>query len=158
MMCRYHSLHHTEMGTNFCLFMPLFDALGKTLNGNSWELQKQISSSLGGSSSINAIKFKQLSFMCWLRYNFMTKDSWMVEIIKASLKVNASLIKDCYTCILLVLFLSKDPLSRRFFFMVVPCENFCTPLIVLQNNGKVRRSSIGAKNSPIFKLAYLLIK
>lgn len=42
----YHSLHHTEMGTNFCLFMPLFDALGKTLNGNSWELQKQISSSL----------------------------------------------------------------------------------------------------------------
>ncbi|XP_062163217.1 very-long-chain aldehyde decarbonylase CER3 [Alnus glutinosa] len=42
----YHSLHHTEMGTNFCLFMPLFDALWKTLNGKSWELQKKISSNL----------------------------------------------------------------------------------------------------------------
>ncbi|KAF3452866.1 hypothetical protein FNV43_RR03299 [Rhamnella rubrinervis] len=39
----YHSLHHSEMGTNFCLFMPLFDALGKTLNSKSWELQKKIS-------------------------------------------------------------------------------------------------------------------
>ncbi|KAE8056816.1 hypothetical protein FH972_013553 [Carpinus fangiana] len=42
----YHSLHHTEMGTNFCLFMPLFDALWKTLDGNSWQLQKEISSKL----------------------------------------------------------------------------------------------------------------
>uniref|UniRef100_A0A2N9EMR2 Very-long-chain aldehyde decarbonylase CER1-like C-terminal domain-containing protein n=1 Tax=Fagus sylvatica TaxID=28930 RepID=A0A2N9EMR2_FAGSY len=40
----YHSLHHTEMGTNFCLFMPLFDAIWKTLNGKSWELHKKISS------------------------------------------------------------------------------------------------------------------
>uniref|UniRef100_A0A1J3JD27 Protein ECERIFERUM 3 n=1 Tax=Noccaea caerulescens TaxID=107243 RepID=A0A1J3JD27_NOCCA len=38
----YHSLHHEEMGTNFCLFMPLFDVLGNTLNPNSWELQKKI--------------------------------------------------------------------------------------------------------------------
>ncbi|XVE98670.1 hypothetical protein REPUB_Repub03eG0127400 [Reevesia pubescens] len=40
----YHSLHHTEMGTNFCLFMPLFDAMGNTLNTNSWQLHKKISS------------------------------------------------------------------------------------------------------------------
>ncbi|KAL1217517.1 Very-long-chain aldehyde decarbonylase CER3 [Cardamine amara subsp. amara] len=38
----YHSLHHQEMGTNFCLFMPLFDILGNTLNSKSWELQRKI--------------------------------------------------------------------------------------------------------------------
>ncbi|KAE9462498.1 hypothetical protein C3L33_05591, partial [Rhododendron williamsianum] len=43
----YHSLHHTEMGTNFCLFMPLFDALGNTMNTKSWELHKNISSNSG---------------------------------------------------------------------------------------------------------------
>ncbi|KAG9143714.1 hypothetical protein Leryth_018886 [Lithospermum erythrorhizon] len=37
----YHSLHHKDMGTNFCLFMPLFDALGNTLNKNSWEMYKK---------------------------------------------------------------------------------------------------------------------
>ncbi|GMI94705.1 FACELESS POLLEN 1, ECERIFERUM 3 [Hibiscus trionum] len=40
----YHSLHHTQMGTNFCLFMPMFDALGNTLNPNSWQLHRKISS------------------------------------------------------------------------------------------------------------------
>lgn len=39
----YHTLHHTEKASNFCLFMPLYDLLGNTLNGKSWELQKQIS-------------------------------------------------------------------------------------------------------------------
>ncbi|KAF5956683.1 hypothetical protein HYC85_003908 [Camellia sinensis] len=38
----YHSLHHTEMGTNYCLFMPLYDALGNTLNSKSWEQHKKI--------------------------------------------------------------------------------------------------------------------
>ncbi|CAN7114825.1 unnamed protein product [Brassica rapa subsp. narinosa] len=38
----YHGLHHEDMGTNFCLFMPIFDVLGNTLNPNSWELQKKI--------------------------------------------------------------------------------------------------------------------
>ncbi|CAN1326325.1 Very-long-chain aldehyde decarbonylase CER3 [Linum perenne] len=37
----YNSLHHTEMGTNFCLFMPIFDAIWKTLNSDSWELHKK---------------------------------------------------------------------------------------------------------------------
>lgn len=46
-LCRYHSLHHQEMGTNFCLFMPLFDVLGNTQNPNSWELQKKIRLSAG---------------------------------------------------------------------------------------------------------------
>ncbi|KAI9117282.1 hypothetical protein K1719_011448 [Acacia pycnantha] len=39
----YHSLHHTNPDTNFCLFMPLFDALGNTLNSKSWQLHKEIS-------------------------------------------------------------------------------------------------------------------
>ncbi|CAI0394134.1 unnamed protein product [Linum tenue] len=43
----YHSLHHTEMETNFCLFMPIFDAIGKTLNSKSWELHKKIRSQAG---------------------------------------------------------------------------------------------------------------
>ncbi|PIA46084.1 hypothetical protein AQUCO_01600391v1 [Aquilegia coerulea] len=38
----YHYLHRKEMNTNFCLFMPLYDALGNTLNKKSWELHKKI--------------------------------------------------------------------------------------------------------------------
>ncbi|KAG1364419.1 very-long-chain aldehyde decarbonylase GL1-1 [Cocos nucifera] len=38
----YHSLHHMEKNSNFCLFMPLFDVLGGTINGKSWELHKEI--------------------------------------------------------------------------------------------------------------------
>ncbi|KAF7838095.1 protein ECERIFERUM 3 [Senna tora] len=41
---RYHSLHHSDKDTNFCLFMPLFDALGNTLNANSWQLHRKLSS------------------------------------------------------------------------------------------------------------------
>ncbi|KAG8372488.1 hypothetical protein BUALT_Bualt12G0071300 [Buddleja alternifolia] len=37
----YHSLHHVEMDTNYCLFMPLFDALGNTLNTKSWDMHKK---------------------------------------------------------------------------------------------------------------------
>ncbi|MBA0784182.1 hypothetical protein Gotri_001775, partial [Gossypium trilobum] len=35
------------METNFCLFMPLFDALGSTLNTKSLELHKKITSNSG---------------------------------------------------------------------------------------------------------------
>ncbi|XP_010278025.1 PREDICTED: protein ECERIFERUM 3 [Nelumbo nucifera] len=42
----YHSLHRAEMNTNFCLFMPIYDALGRTLNTKSWELHKKISTGL----------------------------------------------------------------------------------------------------------------
>ncbi|KAL8129714.1 hypothetical protein V2J09_018869 [Rumex salicifolius] len=38
----YHTLHHKEKNSNFCLFMPLFDALGNTLNTKSWDLHEQI--------------------------------------------------------------------------------------------------------------------
>ncbi|KAF0902792.1 hypothetical protein E2562_019120 [Oryza meyeriana var. granulata] len=38
----YLSLHHREKDCNFCLFMPLFDALGGTLNSKSWQLQKEV--------------------------------------------------------------------------------------------------------------------
>ncbi|KAL6559729.1 hypothetical protein OROGR_004846 [Orobanche gracilis] len=40
----YHSLHHIDMKTNFCLFMPLFDKLWNTANLTSWALHKEISS------------------------------------------------------------------------------------------------------------------
>ncbi|XP_071725136.1 very-long-chain aldehyde decarbonylase CER3-like [Rutidosis leptorrhynchoides] len=39
----YYSLHHTEMKNNYCLFMPLYDALWNTLNTQSWDLHKKIS-------------------------------------------------------------------------------------------------------------------
>ncbi|KAF2943422.1 hypothetical protein DAI22_02g062100 [Oryza sativa Japonica Group] len=38
----YLSLHHREKDSNFCLFMPIFDLLGGTLNHKSWELQKEV--------------------------------------------------------------------------------------------------------------------
>ncbi|XP_028775434.1 very-long-chain aldehyde decarbonylase CER3 [Neltuma alba] len=44
----YHSLHHTDKGTNFCLFMPLFDVLGNTLNEKSWKMHKELSSGENG--------------------------------------------------------------------------------------------------------------
>uniref|UniRef100_A0A1D1YIC5 aldehyde oxygenase (deformylating) n=1 Tax=Anthurium amnicola TaxID=1678845 RepID=A0A1D1YIC5_9ARAE len=40
----YHTLHHKEMDTNFCLFMPLYDVLGNTLNPKSWEMHRKICS------------------------------------------------------------------------------------------------------------------
>nr|GLL45403.1 protein ECERIFERUM 3-like [Ipomoea trifida] len=43
----YHSLHHSEMNSNYCLFMPLFDALGNTLNKDSWEKHTEISLQAG---------------------------------------------------------------------------------------------------------------
>ncbi|KAK6944289.1 putative domain Wax2, C-terminal [Dillenia turbinata] len=43
----YHTLHHTEMSTNFCLFMPLYDLIGNTQNSQSWDLHKKISSNAG---------------------------------------------------------------------------------------------------------------
>ncbi|GAB2291510.1 Very-long-chain aldehyde decarbonylase cer3 [Dionaea muscipula] len=39
----YHSIHHEDKASNFCLFMPLFDFLGNTLNPRSWQLHRQIS-------------------------------------------------------------------------------------------------------------------
>lgn len=48
----YHNLHHTEKDTNFCLFMPLFDALGNTLNKNSWTLHETLSSGSGNGATV----------------------------------------------------------------------------------------------------------
>ncbi|KAG8050149.1 hypothetical protein GUJ93_ZPchr0009g1013 [Zizania palustris] len=39
----YHTIHHAKKESNFCLFMPLFDLLGGTLDGQSWELQRKAS-------------------------------------------------------------------------------------------------------------------
>ncbi|GAB2219172.1 hypothetical protein Droror1_Dr00006803 [Drosera rotundifolia] len=38
----YHAIHHEDKDSNFCLFMPLFDFLGNTLNPKSWDLHRQI--------------------------------------------------------------------------------------------------------------------
>nr|GMC82832.1 protein ECERIFERUM 3-like [Ipomoea batatas] len=40
----YYNLHHTE--TNFCLFMPLYDMLGKTINTSSWDQVKDNSADI----------------------------------------------------------------------------------------------------------------
>nr|XP_027121909.1 protein ECERIFERUM 3-like isoform X1 [Coffea arabica]XP_027125226.1 protein ECERIFERUM 3-like isoform X1 [Coffea arabica] len=40
----YHNIHHMDMRTNFCLFMPVYDILGKTINTRYWDLHKEISS------------------------------------------------------------------------------------------------------------------
>ncbi|KAH0707023.1 hypothetical protein KY289_012099 [Solanum tuberosum] len=48
----YHSLHHTEMGTNYCLFMPLFDVIGNTLNPKSWEMHTKASIQSGTNSQV----------------------------------------------------------------------------------------------------------
>ncbi|XP_052166707.1 very-long-chain aldehyde decarbonylase GL1-1 [Oryza glaberrima] len=39
----YHTIHHTKEDANFCLFMPLFDLIGGTLDAQSWEMQKKTS-------------------------------------------------------------------------------------------------------------------
>ncbi|KAM0026161.1 putative fatty acid hydroxylase, NAD(P)-binding domain superfamily [Helianthus debilis subsp. tardiflorus] len=46
----YYSIHHSEMKTNYCLFMPLYDAIWNTLDTNSWVLQKKITLDAGKSS------------------------------------------------------------------------------------------------------------
>ncbi|KAL8226091.1 hypothetical protein R6Q57_018648 [Mikania cordata] len=43
----YHFIHHKDMKTNFCLFMPLFDVLGNTMNEISWDLHREIRSNEG---------------------------------------------------------------------------------------------------------------
>ncbi|KAK6127014.1 hypothetical protein DH2020_039242 [Rehmannia glutinosa] len=48
----YHSLHHAEMGSNYCLFMPLFDALGNTSNKKSWQMHKKNSFDSGKNSRV----------------------------------------------------------------------------------------------------------
>ncbi|TVU05691.1 hypothetical protein EJB05_48867 [Eragrostis curvula] len=50
----YHSIHHMNKDSNFCLFMPLFDALGGTLNDKSWEVQKKNSA---GSNDVPGFVF-----------------------------------------------------------------------------------------------------
>ncbi|KAK9059507.1 hypothetical protein SSX86_020211 [Deinandra increscens subsp. villosa] len=47
----YYSLHHSEMKTNYCLFMPLYDAMWNTLDANSWVLHKKINLDAGGKST-----------------------------------------------------------------------------------------------------------
>lgn len=40
----YHSTHHSTMQSNFCLFMPVFDVLGRTIDTSCWDLQRDVSS------------------------------------------------------------------------------------------------------------------
>ncbi|KAL5658295.1 hypothetical protein ACJX0J_031458, partial [Zea mays] len=39
----YHAIHHTKKEANFCLFMPLFDLLGGTIDRRSWDMQRKMS-------------------------------------------------------------------------------------------------------------------
>jgi len=39
----FHSLHHSKVHTNFCLFMPLYDWMYGTLDPNSWTLFEKAS-------------------------------------------------------------------------------------------------------------------
>ncbi|KAL8208681.1 hypothetical protein R6Q57_008093 [Mikania cordata] len=48
----YYSLHHSEMKTNYCLFMPFYDAMWNTMNKNSWVLHKKISLDAGKSKRV----------------------------------------------------------------------------------------------------------
>ncbi|XP_078438039.1 very-long-chain aldehyde decarbonylase GL1-1-like [Wolffia australiana] len=38
----YHTLHHKEKTTNFCLFMPVYDLMGGTQNPKSWDEHRSI--------------------------------------------------------------------------------------------------------------------
>ncbi|KAL3512011.1 hypothetical protein ACH5RR_024728 [Cinchona calisaya] len=40
----YHNIHHMDTRTNFCLFMPVYDILGKTVNSHYLDLHKEINS------------------------------------------------------------------------------------------------------------------
>ncbi|KAL7586819.1 hypothetical protein Lser_V15G38053 [Lactuca serriola] len=48
----YYSLHHSEKNSNYCLFMPLYDAIWNTLNTKSWDLHKRISLDAGKSTRV----------------------------------------------------------------------------------------------------------
>ncbi|KAF5742859.1 Fatty acid hydroxylase superfamily [Tripterygium wilfordii] len=53
----YHSIHHTDMKSNYCLFMPFFDALWSTLEGESWELHKKMTSDSGNNERVAEFVF-----------------------------------------------------------------------------------------------------
>ncbi|CAI9113816.1 OLC1v1014497C1 [Oldenlandia corymbosa var. corymbosa] len=38
----YHNIHHMDMRSNFCLFMPIYDILGKTMNSHYLDIHKEI--------------------------------------------------------------------------------------------------------------------
>ncbi|GAB2245967.1 hypothetical protein Droror1_Dr00001460 [Drosera rotundifolia] len=59
----HHSLHHQEKNTNFCLFMPLFDFLGNTLNAKSWDLHRQISLDASAKASAKKVRVPDFVFL-----------------------------------------------------------------------------------------------
>ncbi|XP_047341727.1 very-long-chain aldehyde decarbonylase CER3-like [Impatiens glandulifera] len=48
----YHYLHHKKMSTNFCLFMPLYDVIWKTIHPQSWDLHKEMSTGTGKHNNV----------------------------------------------------------------------------------------------------------
>ncbi|XP_063936235.1 very-long-chain aldehyde decarbonylase CER3-like [Daucus carota subsp. sativus] len=48
----YHRIHHVDMGSHFCLFMPFFDVLGNTIDERYWNLHKETSSGAGARGRI----------------------------------------------------------------------------------------------------------
>ncbi|KAF8691264.1 hypothetical protein HU200_040388 [Digitaria exilis] len=53
----YLSLHHREKRGNFCLFMPLLDVLGGTLDGRSWSLQRAAYDGAPGGGALGTPEF-----------------------------------------------------------------------------------------------------
>lgn len=48
----YYSQHHSEMKNNYCLFMPLYDAMWNTLNTKTWDLHKKLTQEKGNSTRV----------------------------------------------------------------------------------------------------------
>jgi sterol desaturase/sphingolipid hydroxylase (fatty acid hydroxylase superfamily) len=66
-LARYHSIYHKTTDSNFCLFMPLFDALRGTMKDKSSELQKK--NSAGPSPAFNITLYEK-----YINY-FIVRDS-----------------------------------------------------------------------------------
>ena len=83
--CRYHHLHHSDKDTNFCLFMPLFDALGNTLNKKSWQSPKLPSSGSGKLSydlimTSSNYSFVHFDFNAWWELNITNSISQKLHL------------------------------------------------------------------------------
>lgn len=106
--CSYHSLHHTEKNSNFCLFMPLYDLLGGTLNSKSCELQKEISSGMG---KIQQQYCRILNFI-WEILNFLELITiWIIKFLTVKTEIPFKHQKNWKCCLIEMLMFSKLHIS-----------------------------------------------
>ncbi|CAM6108701.1 unnamed protein product [Calypogeia fissa] len=67
----YHSLHHSQVHTNFALFMPLYDYLGGTVDKNSDSLYQTVRKDrtdkiFGKAFTVDKYKLDKLSMQTWV--------------------------------------------------------------------------------------------